>query len=76
MDVIVTMRKSQKAVGLTKMASKATVLACVLGLAGCSSVTVFNPPEVDMKQSWRVDHKKSVELANTAWWGNHLMILF
>lgn len=68
MDVIVTKRKSQNTAGFTKMASRATLLVCMLGMAGCSSVTVFDPPAVEMKQSWRVDHKVSVELANTAWW--------
>lgn len=65
---MVTKRESQYTAGLSKLTGKAALFACLLGLAGCSSVTVFNPPEVEMKQSWRVDHKVSVELANTAWW--------
>lgn len=68
MDVIVTKRKSQSTVDFTKIAGRAALLACILGMGGCASVTAFNPPEVEMKQSWRVDHKVSVELANTAWW--------
>lgn len=68
MDVIASKRKIQYTAGLRKVSQKATLVACLLSLAGCSSVEVFQPPEVEIKQSWRVDYDSSVELANTAWW--------
>ena len=53
-----------------KVAVRQCLFACVLAalFSSCAITKDYQPPQVEVPQTWRVEYQAAADLANTAWW--------
>jgi len=47
----------------------AALALVVSALSGCTIGNDYTRPQVEMPQTWRIDHSHAADVVNTKWWG-------